>query len=153
MPSPDINAPSPSTSSVSVEDLSLPNISFDNVSKTDKYSINSSMENSNNISDVYVPTTVVTNIKSYATPNSFNTVQGMFYFLLWTKPIIFFLIANYYSELYDPASVSFPAVENQDQQALNSQFPYDAPSPPPDETFAYSEFPNQTNLSYSNEVL
>lgn len=85
MPSPDINAPSPSTSSVSVEDLSVQNISFDNISKTDKYSINSSMENSNNISDVYVPTTVVTNTKSYVTPNSFNTVQGMFYFLLWTK--------------------------------------------------------------------
>lgn len=55
--------------------------------------------------------------------------------------------------MYDPASVSFPAVENQDQQGLNSQFPYDAPSPPPDETFTYSEFPNQTNLSYNNEVL
>lgn len=79
MPSPDINAPSPSTSSVSVEDLSVQNISFDNMSNTDKYLINSSMENSNNISDVYVPTTVVTNIKSYVTPNSFNTVQGMFY--------------------------------------------------------------------------
>lgn len=49
--------------------------------------------------------------------------------------------------------MSFPAVENQDQQGLTSQFPYDAPSPPPDETFAYSEFSNQTNVSYNNEVL
>lgn len=48
--------------------------------------------------------------------------------------------------------MSFPAIETQDQQALTSQFPYDAPSPPPDETFAYSAFPNQSNVSYSNEV-
>jgi len=52
--------------------------------------------------------------------------------------------------LYDSASVSFPAIENHDQQSLTSQFPYDAPSLPPDETFAYSAFPNQTNVSYSN---
>lgn len=65
--------------------------------------------------------------------------------------LYFYLILCCYSELYDPASVSFPAVENQDQQALTSQFPYDAPSPPPDETFAYT-FPNQTNVSYNNEV-
>lgn len=61
-------------------------------------------------------------------------------------------IFNNYLELYDPASVSFPAMENQDQQSLTSQFPYDAPSPPPDETFAYSAFPNQTNVSYTNDV-
>lgn len=48
--------------------------------------------------------------------------------------------------------MNFPAVENQDQQSLTSQFPYDAPSPPPDETFAYSAFPNQTNVSYTNDV-
>lgn len=83
MPSPDINAPSPSTSSVSVEDLSVQNTSFD-ISNTDKYSI-SSMENSNNNTDVYVPTTVVSNIKSYITPDSFNTVQGMFNLSLLDK--------------------------------------------------------------------
>jgi len=55
--------------------------------------------------------------------------------------------------LYDPASVSFTAIENQDQQVLlTSQFPYDAPSPSPDETFAYSAFSNQTDVSYNNEV-
>lgn len=82
MPSPDINAPSPSSSSVSVEDLSAQNISFDSISNAaDKFLINSSMENSHNNSDVYVPTTVVTNIKSYVTPDSFSTVQGMFTFL------------------------------------------------------------------------
>lgn len=42
-------------------------------------------------------------------------------------------------------------MENQDQQTLTSHFSYDAPSPPPDETFAYT-FPNQTNVSYNNEV-
>lgn len=55
--------------------------------------------------------------------------------------------------MYDPASVSFPAVDNHDQQTLTTQFPYDAPSPPPDETFTYSSFPNQTtNTSFNNEV-
>lgn len=64
----------------------------------------------------------------------------------------FLKIFYYYSELYDPASVSFPVVENQDQQALPNQFPYEVPSPPPDESFVYSEFSNQTNISYNNEV-
>lgn len=84
MPSPDINAPSPSTSSVSVEDIQ--NISFENISNTCNFMINSSMENTNNDSDVYVPTTVVTNIKPYIVPESYNTVQGMskFFFLYLT---------------------------------------------------------------------
>lgn len=130
MPSPDINAPSPSTSSVSIEDLNIHNINYDTVLNSDKYMMNSSIENSINDTDIYVPTTVINNIKSYITPETYTTVQ----------------------ELYDPASVSFPAIENQDQQSLTSQFPYDAPSPPPDETFAYSAFPNQTNVSYTDDM-
>lgn len=61
-------------------------------------------------------------------------------------------IFNHYSELYDPASVSFPAIEKQGEQTLANQFPYDAPSPPPDETFAYSAYPNQTNVLFNTEV-
>jgi len=152
MPSPDINAPSPSTSSVSIEDLNVQNINFDNMSNVNKYMINSSMENSINDTDIYVPTTVVCNTKSFITPETYNTVQGMFNLSFLNFLLIFFLTINYYSELYDPASVSFPAIEHQDQQALTSQFPYDAPSPPPDETFAYSKFSNHDNVSYSNEV-
>ncbi|XP_026821927.1 regulation of nuclear pre-mRNA domain-containing protein 2 isoform X3 [Rhopalosiphum maidis] len=119
MPSPDINAPSPSSSSVSIEDLTVHNINYDTVLNSDKYMINSSMENSINDSDIYVPTTVINNIKSYIAPDTYTTVQ---------------------------------AIENQDQQSLTSQFPYDAPSPPPDETFAYSAFPNQTDISYTNDI-
>ncbi|XP_029348655.1 regulation of nuclear pre-mRNA domain-containing protein 2-like isoform X2 [Acyrthosiphon pisum] len=51
------------------------------------------------------------------------------------------------SELCDPASVCFPAIKNHDQQSLTSQFPYDAPSQPPDETYAFT---NQTNVSNTN---
>uniref|UniRef100_A0A2H8TWT7 Regulation of nuclear pre-mRNA domain-containing protein 2 n=2 Tax=Melanaphis sacchari TaxID=742174 RepID=A0A2H8TWT7_9HEMI len=130
MPSPDINAPSPSTSSVSIEDLNVQNVNYDTVLNSDKYVTNSSMENSVNDADIYVPSMVINNVKSYITPDTYTTVQ----------------------ESYDPASVSFPAIENQDHQSLTSQFPYDAPSPPPEETFAYSAFPNQTNVSYTNDM-
>lgn len=74
LPSPDINAPSPSTSSVSVEEIQ--NTNLENVSITSNCMINSSMENTNNDSNVYVPTTVVTNIKPYITTESYNIVQG-----------------------------------------------------------------------------
>jgi len=77
MPSPDINAPSPSTSSVSIEDLNMHNINYDTVLNTDKYTMNSSMENSINDTDIYVPTTVINNIKSYIAPETCTTVQGM----------------------------------------------------------------------------
>jgi len=152
MPSPDINAPSPSTSSVSIEDVNVKNINFDSVSlNTRKVEQNSSIESCNNDVDVYVPTTVVNNTKSFITPESYTTVQGILNSFI-NYFYSFLLILNYYIELYDPASVSFPTTENQDHQALNSQFPYDAPSPPPDETFTYSVFPSQTSVSYSNEV-
>lgn len=88
MPSPDINAPSPSTSSVSIEDLNISNVvNYENISSTDKYTVNTSIENCNNDTDIYVPTTVTTNIKSsYVMPESFSTVQGMsdlsFYFII-----------------------------------------------------------------------
>lgn len=129
MPSPDINAPSPSSSSVSIEDINVHNINYDTVLNSDKYMINSSVENSINDADIYVPT-VVNNIKSYVAPDKYTNVQ----------------------ELYDPASVNFPSIENHDQQPLTSQFPYDAPSPSPDETFAYSAFPNPTNVSYTDDM-
>lgn len=77
MPSPDINAPSPSTSSVSIEDLNIHNINYDTVLNSDKYMMNSSIENSINDTDIYVPTTVINNIKSYITPDTYTTVQGM----------------------------------------------------------------------------
>lgn len=77
MPSPDINAPSPSTSSVSIEDLNIHNINYDTVLNSDKYMMNSSMENSINDTDIYVPTTVINNIKSYITPETYTTVQGI----------------------------------------------------------------------------
>jgi hypothetical protein len=151
MPSPDVNAPSPSTSSVSAEDIQ--NISFENLSNPSNYMINSSMENMTNDSDVYIPTTVVTKIKPYIAPKSYNTVQGMHNLFLSTCVFFFFKkIFNRYSELYDPASVSFPAIDNQSEQTLTNQFPYDAPSPSPDETFAYSTYPNQTNVSFNTQV-
>ncbi|XP_025412490.1 uncharacterized protein LOC112684960 isoform X2 [Sipha flava] len=118
MPSPDVNAPSPSTSSVSAEDIQ--NISFENLSNPSNYMINSSMENMTNDSDVYIPTTVVTKIKPYIAPKSYNTVQ---------------------------------AIDNQSEQTLTNQFPYDAPSPSPDETFAYSTYPNQTNVSFNTQLV
>lgn len=80
MPSPDINAPSPSTSSVSIEDIIVQNISFDqnfdNVSIANNYVANSSIKNIDNEVDAYVPTTVVN--KPYIAPVSYNTVQGIF---------------------------------------------------------------------------
>jgi hypothetical protein len=81
MPSPDINAPSPSSSSVSIEDLTVHNINYDTVLNSDKYMINSSMENSINDSDIYVPTTVINNIKSYVAPDTYTTVQGMLIYI------------------------------------------------------------------------
>jgi len=77
MPSPDINAPSPSTSSVSIEDLNIHNINYNTVLNSDKYMMNSSMENSINDTDIYVPTTVINNTKSYITPDTYTRVQGM----------------------------------------------------------------------------
>lgn len=153
MPSPDINAPSPSSSSVSIEDIHSQNLSYDSMPNTGKYTIKS-LENCNNTTDIYTPATVENNFNnSFVTTESYNTVQGLLIEFFQSKCIVFFKIFYYYySELYDPASVSFPAVENQDQQALPSQFPYDAPSPPPDESFVYSEFSNHTNVSYNNEV-
>lgn len=92
MPSPDINAPSPSTSSVSIEDINVQNISFDqnfdNLSNVSNYVTNSSLKNSNNEVDVYVPTTVVSN-KPHVAPESFNAVQGIFN-LLFSLFFIFF---------------------------------------------------------------
>lgn len=142
LPSPDINAPSPSTSSVSIEDLNLSNINFESITNTGNYAMISAMENTNHDSDMYVPTVVATNIKSYVTSDSYGTVQGMLYLRF----------ADYYFEVYDLLS-NIVAIDNKDQQSLTSQFPYDAPSPPPDETFTYSEFSNQTNnVSYSSQV-
>lgn len=78
MPSPDINAPSPSTSSVSIEDVNIKNINFDSVSSnTGKFEQNSSVETCNNDVDVYVPTTVVNNTKSFITPESYTAIQGI----------------------------------------------------------------------------
>lgn len=57
-----INVSSPSTSSVFVKDLSIHNINIDNISDT----------------DVYGSASVVTNIKSTVTSDSFKTVQGIF---------------------------------------------------------------------------
>lgn len=153
MPSPDVNAPSPSSSSVSIEDLNAHNINYDTVLNSDKYMMNSSVENSINDADIYVPT-VVNNIKSYVAPDKYTNVQGMlnYIFRLGRYYLTIKQFYYYYLELYDPASVNFPSIENQDQQSLTSQFPYDAPSPPPDETFAYSAFPDQTNVSYTNDV-
>lgn len=151
MPSPDINAPSPSSSSVSIEDINVHNINYDTVN-SDKYMMNSSVENSINDADIYVPT-VVNNIKSYVTPDKYTNVQGMLNYIF--RLCWYYLTIkqfNYCLELYDPASVNFPSIENHDQQPLTSQFPYDAPSPPPDETFAYSAFPNPTNVSYTDDV-
>lgn len=91
MPSPDINAPSP-TSSVSIEDLNVQNISYEAVSDVNKYMINSSLETINNDSDIYVPTTVATNIKSYVTTESYNTVQGM----LHLTYIRYFLVIKFF---------------------------------------------------------
>lgn len=92
MPSPDINAPSPSTSSVSIEDINVQNISFDqnsdNLSNANNYVTNSSIKNSDNEVDVYVPTTVVSN-KPYIAPQSYNTVQGIFN-LFFSLLFIFF---------------------------------------------------------------
>lgn len=48
--------------------------------------------------------------------------------------------------------MTFPAGQIQDEQTLTNQFPYEAPSPPLDETLAYTAFSNQTNTSYNNEV-
>lgn len=152
MPSPDINAPSPSSSSVSIEDLNVHNINYDTALNSDKYMMNSSVENSINDADIYVPT-VVNNIKSYVAPDKYTSVQGMLnYIFRLSRCSLTIKQFNYCIESYDPASVNFPSIENQDQQPLTSQFPYDAPSPPPDETFAYSAFPNQTNVSYTNDV-
>lgn len=75
MPSPDINAPSPSTSSVSVEDVNVRNINFESVSNAGNFVLNASAEGSCN-NDVYVPTAVVNNTKTFVTPESYNTVQG-----------------------------------------------------------------------------
>lgn len=80
MPSPDINAPSPSTSSVSIEDLSIHNLSYEHKHILNSDKLNFSMENSdivNNDNDVYVPTTIA-KIKSYMTPETINTFQGLF---------------------------------------------------------------------------
>lgn len=79
IPSPDINAPSPSNSSESIEDLHLDNVIVENLPDANRYMINSSIENSINDTDVYVPTTVVSNNQLYITPESYNTVQGIFY--------------------------------------------------------------------------
>lgn len=152
MPSPDINAPSPSSSSVSIEDLNVHNTNYDSALNSDKYMMNFSLENSISDADVYVPT-VVNNIKSYVAPETYTNVQGMLnYIFRLSQYCLTIKQFNSCLELYDPASVNFPSIENQDQQSLTSQFPYDAPSPPPDETFAYSTFPNQTNVSYTNDV-
>lgn len=78
MVSADINLPSSSTSVLSVEDLSVHNKNVDNISNTDKYLKNSFMENSNNNNDVFVSSTVVTNIKSCSEPVLYNAVKGMF---------------------------------------------------------------------------
>eukprot|EP00102_Acyrthosiphon_pisum_P021668 XP_016658878.1 PREDICTED: uncharacterized protein LOC107883417 isoform X2 [Acyrthosiphon pisum] len=63
MHSTDINATSPVTSSVPIEDLNIHNINYDTVLNSDKYNMmNSSMDNSINDTDIYVPTTVINNV-------------------------------------------------------------------------------------------
>lgn len=78
MPSPDINAPSPSNSSESIENLHLENVIVENLSNASKYMINPSVQNSISDTDIYIPTTVVSNTQLYVTPESYNTVQGIF---------------------------------------------------------------------------
>lgn len=86
MPSPDINAPSP-TSSVSIEDLNVQNLnydqSFNSLSSTNEYMINSSMESSNNDVDAYIPTTIINIVKPYTIPEPYSVVPGMITFLIW----------------------------------------------------------------------
>lgn len=75
-----LNNPIPSPNndalSVFVKDLSAQNISVENISNSNKYLINSSMEKTNN-TDVYMSTTIDNNITSH-TPDSSNNFQGMF---------------------------------------------------------------------------
>lgn len=87
IPSPDINAPSPSTSSVSIEDINVQNLNYDSIPKTDNYT---SSENGNNTTEIYIPTTVVSNIKSFVTTESYNTVQGWLIKYLQTLSILVF---------------------------------------------------------------
>ncbi|XP_050520069.1 uncharacterized protein LOC126893693 isoform X2 [Daktulosphaira vitifoliae] len=128
MPSPDINAPSPSTSSVSIEDFNLSSFNLENISQPSNYLANAtSIENNSN--NAYIPApSGDENMKMYASTESYNTVQDM----------------------YDPGAMSFPVIENQDQQD-SSQFPYDAPSPPPDETFAFPTFSSSENTLYNTQ--
>ncbi|XP_050442721.1 uncharacterized protein LOC126846907 isoform X2 [Adelges cooleyi] len=127
MPSPDINAPSPSSSSVSIEDINMPNFNIENISNASDFLINNSSSIENNDNEIYVPTINSDSIKSYVPSETYNNVQ----------------------DVYDPAAMNFPVMENKDLQD-GSQFTYDAPSPPPDETFAFPSFAESTNLGYSN---
>lgn len=78
-----INTPSHSASAVSVYNLSLQNLSYENTLNTEKYLINS-MEKNNNNTKTIVPTAIVANqnhvnhrTKSIITSDSHNTNQGM----------------------------------------------------------------------------
>jgi len=154
-PLPDINAPHRSTSSMSIEDVNLHNINYGTVLNSNKCMMNFSIKNSIN-----VPTTGINNFRTYITPDMYTTVRGMLnciyrrsiLFMFLFISFYFFLIFDYYLKLYDPASIDFPALEYHDQKSLTSQFKCDAPSRPSDVTFAYSAFPNQTNVSYTNNV-
>lgn len=125
---PGINALPLSTTSMSIEDLNLHNINYDTVLNSDKYMMNSSIGNSIN-------------------------VQGMSNYIFRLLILFWFLIFHYDLKLYDPASVGFSALGNHDQKSLTSLFPCDAPSTSSDETFAYSALPNQTNVSYTIDVV
>jgi len=73
--SPNINAPPPLTSPVSIEDVK---INYNTVLiNSDKYMTKTLMENNAN-----VPTTVIDSIKSYITPDMLTTAQGMSNFII-----------------------------------------------------------------------
>lgn len=72
MSSPYINAPPPSTSSVSIEDLNINTV----LMNSDQYMTKTLIKN-----NVNVPTTVIDSIKSYITPDMHTTAQGMSNFI------------------------------------------------------------------------
>lgn len=76
MPSSDIDVPSTSTSSVSIEDLNKHNTNYKPVLNSDNCMMNSSMRNGIYDTDVYT-TTVMNNIKSYITPVVNTYVRGV----------------------------------------------------------------------------
>jgi len=78
MPSSDIDVPSTSTSSVSIEDINKHNTNYKTELNSDNCMMNSSMRNDINDTDIDVSaTTVMNNIKSYITLDVNTNVQGV----------------------------------------------------------------------------